>query len=119
MTDKLIQLTQKIITILSCPWVWPIAMVVVTLSVILAILTSGTPLIECGNGPAWFFHCRWDPGASYTNTVQNEIQLIILFAQISLTALMVGNNEKLHKRIDSLHDKHDSLERKLNVKKKK
>jgi len=74
--------------------------------------STGQPLVLC-NGSGRLWGCAWDPGALYTNAIQNAIQLVILFATMGIAYAIksehVNSTANLHEKIAELRRIVESL----------
>jgi len=97
----------------SKPVVGGLIILAVAVSIAISMWSStGQPLLLCdGKGRLW--GCAWDPGALYSNAIQNTLQLIVLFATIGLAYAIkeqhASSHTNLHEKIDKLRKVVDSL----------
>lgn len=65
---------------------------------VLSLLSTAGGLFECGHGGR-LFGCQFDPGGNYGNALQNYLQLLLLFANLSLTSALGAGVAKVHAKM--------------------
>lgn len=54
---------------------------------LLSLVSTAGGLLECDHGGR-LFGCQFDPGGNYGNALQNYLQLLLLFANLSLASAL-------------------------------
>lgn len=102
MTDRLIAVWARVNAACASPWTALIALLFMTAwFTISAWSNANSPLLVC-DGHGRLFGCGWDPGGSFGNDFQNELQLVLLFVACSLGAQAVKHHNLHHARIHEL-----------------
>lgn len=70
----------------------------------LSLASSAGGLLDCHHGGR-IYGCEFDPGGSYGNALQNYLQLLLLFANLSLTNALGATVASVQAR-SAEHSKH-------------